>query len=1135
MKKLIITLGMLAAVAGLQAQTAFTPGRLAVLRTGSPQSGSYNPALDWNSKQNPDYIDEFNPNVSVPTAPTYTEPLPTNGPNSIWNNGNAGSEADSMGRSADRSILTYSAYTGDILSLPGTPSSLPYHRIISVIDPFGTNYAAFVGDNWYGIATGKTNPRGVVSDGTNNFWGSGNNGGTLFYSPNANDGQPVGLQNFTPTRAVKIINNTVYTTITGKDSLNAYPSGIYDFVQFDGVTPNPLPTGFAGFHLVVPSATKYTNISGFYMNDAGTIAYMADQAWGVQKYVKTGGTWQFQCNYNVQGYEQTKTSFTITNDVKNSIGGAWDVVADFSGTNPVIYATTCDYAIYSGNFNSNRVVRIVDTNTTFSASDITNFTVIAQAYGTNVAFRAIDFTPDLRPVIASVSGNQAVVNGSSANFSVSAWESYMASTNSPISYQWYENDSFNGGIVPISLQTNATLTLTGSDVGYQDAFNHATGIGVFCVVSNNFGALTSAPPATLYVTGTAVAPTVTNGGQHLTNAIGDTVSITVNVSGNATTPLSYQWYAGNPATGGTQLSDMNEYTNTATQTLTINSAQIGLDDTNYYCIVTNSAGSVTNLIATLKLVYTPPVFSSSPSSVTVLSNTAAAFSCTVFGSSPSYQWYTSNKVAIAGATLSSLTINPATTNQGYFVVVTNLGGAITSAVATVTVIIPPPYSFVNYTNAGQLYVQTFDSLPVITNTTVNTGNPVTFLQDTNKYSHVPGGSYTYSVADPFDFAFPVITSGGVGGLGLTNTMQGWYGWGGLSSKLGAHQGDQSTGGIIDYGDLTNVNSGELNRALGLQSTSTTSNCAFGLKLINNSSNTLTQITLSYVGELWRNQPGSNDIVFGYYIDTTGTNSTFQPTNSGMVFVPSMNVSFQTNAGGELTLDGSNPTNQINLAITNLAITGGWPSNAALWLVWQQLNSPGSQQGEAIDNVSFSATSIAVPTVTTLAASNITAGSALLSGSVNPNGGMTAYWFQYGTNTSYGSFTVTNSTSTNGAFGITASNLLQGRTYHFQLVGTNSAGTGLGADQSFSTIAVTAPQFGSSNSAIISGGGTGPFNFSFTNAPGATFTVLGTTNVALPIGQWSNLGTATEVSPGNYQFSDPNATSNPAQFYILRAQ
>ena len=1004
-----------------QAQTtAFTPGRLAVLRIGNGQpAGYYDPAQDWSSKQNADYIDEFLPNVSGPTAPTLTFAFPTNGANALWNNGNAGSEADSMARSADNSILTYSAYTGDIGSIPGTPSSLPYHRILSAIDAFTNNQAVLVRDDWYGIATGKTNPRGVVSDGTNSFWGSGNNGGTLFYNPAQNDGAPVEIQNFTPTRAVKIINNAVYTTITGKDSNNTYPCGIFNFIDFYG-NPSPMPNAFAGFHLVVPAATKYTNISGFYMNKQQTIAYMADQVWGVQKYVKSGGSWQYRCNFNVQGGEQTATkAFFVTNDIKNSVGGAWDVVADFSGTNPVLYAVTCDFSIYSGNFNSNRVVRIVDTNTAFSSVDITNFTVIAQAYGTNIGFRAIDFTPDLRPTISSVSADQSVVSNTSVAFSISANESGTAASYSSMSYQWYKN-----GSTVLSGQTGSTLTLTPSLSDNGNTYQ--------CVVSNSFGTVTSAPPANLTVTSVAQPPVVSNGGQLITNAIGDNVAITVNASG--TTPLSYQWYVGNPAAGGTPLSDVSEYSGTATATLAIGNAQLGIDDTNYYCVLSNVAGSATNLIATLKLVYTPPVFSSTPGSITILSNTDASFSCTIFGTSPSYQWYTSNKVAIAGATLPSLTINPATTNQGYYVVVTNLGGAITSAVATVTVVIPPQHSYVNYTNAGQLYVQNFDSLPVVTNTTVNTGNPVLILQVGS------ASGVTYGLDNPFDFAYPVISSGTVGGLGLTNTMKGWYGAGSVASKLGAHQGDQSTGGLIDYGVLTNANSGEINRALGLQSTSTTGNSAMGLKLINSGTNGLAYVTIQFIGELWRNQPGANTLEFGYYIDTD-TNNAFTPTNALANLVPNLFVSFAPSVS-LTTVDGSQPANQITLAVTNLNI-GSWPTNTALWLVWQQTNSLGSAQGLAIDNLSFTAASTVAATV--IAPLTITAGSIHLTGS--------------------------------GAAAAT--------------------------------------------------------QFTFTNAPGLSFSVLATNNITAPKTNWPVIGTAIETSAGQYQFTDPNPATNTTRFYILR--
>ena len=45
--------------------------------------------------------------------------MPTNGTDALWLNGNAGTEGN-LTRSADRSVLALSGYSGDILSLPGT-------------------------------------------------------------------------------------------------------------------------------------------------------------------------------------------------------------------------------------------------------------------------------------------------------------------------------------------------------------------------------------------------------------------------------------------------------------------------------------------------------------------------------------------------------------------------------------------------------------------------------------------------------------------------------------------------------------------------------------------------------------------------------------------------------------------------------------------------------------------------------------------------------------------------------------------------------------------------------------------------------------------------------------------------------
>ena len=62
-------------------------------------------------------------------------------------------------------------------------------------------------------------------------------------------------------------------------------------------------------------------------------------------------------------------------------------------------------------------------------------------------------------------------------------------------------------------------------------------------------------------------------------------------------------------------------------------------------------------------------------------------------------------------------------------------------------------------------------------------------------------------------------------------------------------------------------------------------------------------------------------------------------------------------------------------------------------------------------------------------------------------------------------------------------------------------------------------------------GHGTFQFAFTNLTGATFTVVASTNVALPLNSGSDVGPAAELPPGSvqFQFSDPAATNHVQQF------
>ncbi|HUA47639.1 MAG TPA: fibronectin type III domain-containing protein [Solirubrobacteraceae bacterium] len=101
----------------------------------------------------------------------------------------------------------------------------------------------------------------------------------------------------------------------------------------------------------------------------------------------------------------------------------------------------------------------------------------------------------------------------------------------------------------------------------------------------------------------------------------------------------------------------------------------------------------------------------------------------------------------------------------------------------------------------------------------------------------------------------------------------------------------------------------------------------------------------------------------------------------------------------------------------------------------------------------SAQAAAAPSATTSSASNVAQSSATVSGTVNPNGTATNYYFQYGTTTAYGSTTPSTAAGAGTANVSESANLTgltSSTTYHYRIVAVNSAGTTDGADQTFTT-------------------------------------------------------------------------------------
>jgi hypothetical protein len=199
------------------------------------------------------------------------------------------------------------------------------------------------------------------------------------------------------------------------------------------------------------------------------------------------------------------------------------------------------------------------------------------------------------------------------------------------------------------------------------------------VVSNSAGTVTSIA-ATLTVNAAPVAPTITTQPASQTVTAGQTATFTVVAGGTA--PLSYQWKKNGANIGGATSAS---YTTSSTTTADSGST--------FAVVVTNTAGTVTSIAATLTVNAAPvaPAIMTQPASQTVTAGQTATFTAAATGTAPlSYQWKKSG-ATISGATSLSYT-TPATTSLDngaqFTVVVSNTVGSATSNAATLTVSAP---------------------------------------------------------------------------------------------------------------------------------------------------------------------------------------------------------------------------------------------------------------------------------------------------------------------------------------------------------------------------------------------------------------------------------------------------------------
>ena len=121
----------------------------------------------------------------------------------------------------------------------------------------------------------------------------------------------------------------------------------------------------------------------------------------------------------------------------------------------------------------------------------------------------------------------------------------------------------------------------------------------------------------------------------------------------------------------------------------------------------------------------------------------------------------------------------------------------------------------------------------------------------------------------------------------------------------------------------------------------------------------------------------------------------------------------------------------------------------------------------------SAAAATPPAVKTGGASAVTQQTATIKGAINPRGLPTAFYFQFGATTAYGTRTTTGNAGA-GTKSVAASApltaLRPNRTYHYRLVAFSTAGTTRGADRTFKTLQIpTALALSASPNPVVYGG------------------------------------------------------------------
>jgi hypothetical protein len=336
--RLVLTIATVLSASLGVTRAQFNPGNLVVLQdgTGSGALSSAGSAI---------VLDQFTTGGALVNALA----IPASGAAALVNSGSATSEG-ALNRSGDGQYLVFAGYNVAAGTAGVASGAAP--RGVATVDA-GGNYTLGATTT---TAFGGNNIRSGASDGNGNYWAVGANSGTVYLGGGA-----------AATNQSSSLNNRVLQDIGGNlyFSTGSGTRGIY------AISGTPTTASSASLLFATgPSSSPYD----FTFNAILTLAYVADDTTtgGIQRWDLNGSIWTL--------------SYTLGTGVANV--GARGLAVDFSGANPIVYATTAEAS-------GDRLIAITDTGAGSAA------TTLATA-GANTIFRGLDFAPIAVPEPASV-------------------------------------------------------------------------------------------------------------------------------------------------------------------------------------------------------------------------------------------------------------------------------------------------------------------------------------------------------------------------------------------------------------------------------------------------------------------------------------------------------------------------------------------------------------------------------------------------------------------------------------------------------------------------------------------------------------------------------------------------------------